>query len=280
MEVLMTSYMSTLKSMRFRFRHFVKKHERWFTFIGALIVFLTFVVKEELGDRSRELASAINEGETLYIIRVDHHDIESSLHLMWHSVDAIRQDAETKQKPQKPQKPNQINSRILAHTISTCLQIKRTLSSVSNLVDKLPYGEPEKRQLTDLQHELDQALLEGGELYIDRAPTSLIPEKNPSRTRWSYVPKLAGQDPGDEPPNALSADTNLQREAAYSKSVYNLLRDTLALDADALTKAKALKQHAENRSRVASSMVAGLFALGWGLGLVGKLYGVPSAGSE
>src|SRR5436305_1528193 len=42
-----------MASFSYRFKHFVKKHERWFTFAGAFIVVMTFVVKEGLGDRWR-----------------------------------------------------------------------------------------------------------------------------------------------------------------------------------------------------------------------------------
>jgi len=50
-----------MASLGYRFKHFVKKHGRWFTFAGAFIVVMTFIIKEGLGERWSSTARTIEK---------------------------------------------------------------------------------------------------------------------------------------------------------------------------------------------------------------------------
>jgi hypothetical protein len=54
-------------------RSFLKKHHHLFAFVGALLVFLTFVVKEGLQERVRSVVDSLQRAEDIFTIRTDNH---------------------------------------------------------------------------------------------------------------------------------------------------------------------------------------------------------------
>jgi hypothetical protein len=57
---------------------FFQKRKRLWTFLGALIVFVTFVIKEGVKEELKERLDAINNAETVYAIRQDNTRISAS----------------------------------------------------------------------------------------------------------------------------------------------------------------------------------------------------------
>jgi hypothetical protein len=54
-----------------KFEVWSKKHAHLLVFFGALVVFLTFVVKEGIGEHFRAVADAIDRARELYSIRTE-----------------------------------------------------------------------------------------------------------------------------------------------------------------------------------------------------------------
>jgi len=54
-----------------RFERFLKKHNHILTYLGALIVFSTFIVKEGLREHWQDVAEAIERVRYIYTLRSD-----------------------------------------------------------------------------------------------------------------------------------------------------------------------------------------------------------------
>jgi hypothetical protein len=50
-------------------RRFVRNHNRLLTFIGAFIVFTTFIVKEAVRDNLKEYTDSIKIAQNMFILR-------------------------------------------------------------------------------------------------------------------------------------------------------------------------------------------------------------------
>ena len=48
---------------------FIKKHKRWFTFVGAFVVFATFVAKEVVRDNLKDVVSSFENVQTTFALR-------------------------------------------------------------------------------------------------------------------------------------------------------------------------------------------------------------------
>jgi len=50
---------------------FYNRHPRFFTVLGALIIFATFIVKEHISERLRDLVTSIGDAQNLFVLRED-----------------------------------------------------------------------------------------------------------------------------------------------------------------------------------------------------------------
>lgn len=81
-------------------RAFIIDHRHWLTYVGALIVFLTFISKEVLRERWAGLATSIEETENILNVRNDLETVYVQLRLLarqnleiYNMVSEERQDA-------------------------------------------------------------------------------------------------------------------------------------------------------------------------------------------
>jgi hypothetical protein len=59
------------KRRRFKFPNiagFIRRHDKWFTTLGALIVFLTFITREGLREMARDSANSLKAGQSEYYL--------------------------------------------------------------------------------------------------------------------------------------------------------------------------------------------------------------------
>jgi hypothetical protein len=72
-----------------RFKTFVNRHSNAMTIIGALIVFVTFVVKEAIGDNLREYVQSLHEAQSVFVLRQDHSVLEREVRGLRQEVQAL-----------------------------------------------------------------------------------------------------------------------------------------------------------------------------------------------
>lgn len=69
-------------------RAFFRRHGKWVSFVGAIIVFLTFVVKEGVRENLKELIASISSAEDTFATRGDTAKVELAVNLLANKFDA------------------------------------------------------------------------------------------------------------------------------------------------------------------------------------------------
>jgi hypothetical protein len=228
---------------------FFKNPKHWMPIVGAFIVFMTFIVKEGLREHWKDTADAIDLAEYIYGIRAD--------------TTAIKKEQETEEEVRFLESVKRAkikfdnyqplvvatghNSAILRHT-------QTTLAGLDILTDTLPVTDA-NRLLSTKFHSAAVAL----DARINAAYKK-IEEARDARRRNEKPPHMSNAIYEEliEPVGTL--DYNVQK-----------------LQQDVLDDAEKTRQTNRRRSEWAWWISSGLYALGWGLSLVGKLYGVPEA---
>ncbi|HWY22904.1 MAG TPA: hypothetical protein VNX26_16880 [Candidatus Acidoferrum sp.] len=213
------------------------------TFVGAFIVFLTFVVKEGLGERWKQTADAIDMAQYMYSIQADtsgetqrYWDLNTGLVEIRRVI--LAHGDETEQKQAKQLKVQTDDMRKFSRWMDAYLVNLKTLGI---LIGHLPSSKTYKEQVSELQNRAKYVHERLNMAYGDR--------------HWKEVEEPAMND--------------LNRwEADIEKLSRSILSD-----------AETLRRRNSLLSARAWWISTFLFALGWGLGLLGKLYGVPGTAS-
>ncbi|MGD0467697.1 MAG: hypothetical protein ABSA54_04910 [Terriglobales bacterium] len=124
-------------------------------------------------------------------------------------------------------------------------------------MDRLPQQEPHK---ADLKKNLDQLQ---GEQVAFRHIGEL--------TARAVVNESADGSPSTEDAKAITSAT-----FQLSTGISDLYRRVDNLTSATLADAQAARTHQERLYRIATWVSYCLYALGWGFGLIGKLYGIDS----
>jgi len=61
------------------FRNYVSRHSRLLIFVGALIVFVTFLVKESLRERLKDLVDSIDTAQSVFVAEQENQQMSQGL---------------------------------------------------------------------------------------------------------------------------------------------------------------------------------------------------------
>jgi len=261
-------------------KDFLAKHGHLLIYAGALIVFLTFVFKEGLGEGWRHLAEAVDSAQYAYSVRTEikASDAENMAFMSFLSDLVIRSGKlssngrETKDGRELAEYGTTIGLQRESERIDASRQ------DLNIIIEKLP-GHRYSDALTYIENGGKAAQLQLD--FIESHYPILFPEKNsaPMPPKWKYVSqydkdrfhtRIHLRDPNSPQQRAIDLEDSL---------------DDMQFDVDRLTKevledAEKIKIHNECLSKWAWRVTAALFALGWGIGLLGKIYRVESADSS
>jgi hypothetical protein len=244
-------------------RSFMKRHSRLISFLGALIVFITFIVKEGLADRWKEDASTLNAAEAAYSIRND------LAHIL---VNVTR-----------PRFENDIESRVSIldfphsdHSVETDVKFREFATQVLKVGMEMNTPRDQIAKIGDLlerfPHERadEDELIHCREIYKTQMET------------FSALKKLLGivMDWGADPPTEQSEKEALQRASTLFVLRFDLIALNLRIDklqTKVLAEAETTRKRNETWATRAWWIAAVLYTLGWGLAVVGRLYDVPIA---
>jgi hypothetical protein len=243
--------------MREKLEKWCKKHSHLLVFIGAIIVFLTFVIKEGLGERWKETADAINLAKYFYAVTDDATVLERSV---GHVQELMNKGFQVDHPTPTAIALLQAQVRVTARREMRD-RIERNVHQINILADKLPKDDAVHNAITTLTTELESVsskikTLEDATLNGTYKGSPIIVVSNGDA---ELIPEL----------EELHKDTFLWLVGANGTAN--------RLVADVLRDAEETQRRNERHSVEAWWISAFLFALGWGLGLVGKLYGVPEA---
>lgn len=234
---------------------FFKKHSKWVSFVGALIVFCTFVVKENLLENWKAISDGIVMAEYVYQIRTDTDaSAEYYIKLRDRIVNLARQSG-------TPVPVKTTVAKKVQEATETCrnftLQSITLYSAIDVLMDKLP----DKKAL----HEISgKGWVEA--IDLKERCRALEPDIQ-SIASHEMLPDQGRTLPGPSLYDYLnqSADINKQTKEVYDKAD--------KFRSEVLKRVEKIREDNRSKSESAKKVSVVLYTLGWGLGLVGKLFG-------
>ena len=243
-----------MKPVKVRSRLLSKRKRDALTLYGALIVFVTFVVKEGIRDFMRDNVTALDAVEIAYYTHAQNlgtFDLVADLSFKVNSIsDAVLPPSRDFVRANR----KEIESAVFASQIFVT-QIKMLSQFVNDLVDKLPNSERDiRREARELDRRLET--VSGNEdalIHILKDPLS-----NDGTDRKALLDLAKDEHIAQQ----LNADI-----ITFSDRVFRTFRER--------------KRDAERVVNVSTWISYALFTLGWGLALIGRLYGVESpAGAD
>jgi hypothetical protein len=244
------------------FRAFVERHDALFTTAGALIVFLGFFMKEGVRETTKDLSDSIATANRFHSIHDALNSIsQSELYLG----DTLREiDHATSGNHSSDMFARDRSMIAMAPTFSAELDLERHKFLVTTeLLDALP---ARPMNLERQRRELAQSLID------DPDATALKKE----------VHHYSGADTSED----AASKQRLEEEKSRIKhlmvhAVMVVMAISPKLDAftrDVSDEAVRQKEEQEGKLKSATYIMYGLFTLGWGLGLIGKVLKLPALG--
>jgi hypothetical protein len=250
------------RSRLFRFKRFVRRHERWFTFVGAFIVIMTFVAKEGLGERWKQRADSINMAEYIYALEQDTTTLVNKTEEIRAVVRSIRFGPTP-----KPFHATDFDSmqKELFNSGDLISDDEVRLGNMSILSSALP------------EHNDDHQMAAGCRKDLDEMEKRLTSIGKQLVIREGFPQNRDGQDRYWH-----DLVETLRPQYSEFKVAYGQLTLKLnSLEQRIFADAESQRHKYDEYSDLAWWISAGLFVLGWSLGLLGKLYGMPeAAGNE
>jgi hypothetical protein len=244
---------------------FCKTHAHLLVFCGALIVFTTFVIKEGLGNRWRERADALANAQSTYAIRNQLQYLSSNLYAAESAINKLNKPAPTDdrdyaQRLGSPQEDYDRAKERLRRISYEIADYEEAANTINVLADALPEDDRYYKEATEMNNDINSFNKKA--IEIDK--TLAMPFEMQFTTGKEEWKKQAGIA-------AEKLEGELQKkEYGYGMRVNHLGE---LINQEVL----AIRPLNEWRAKWAWRISVLLFTLGWGLGLLGKLYGVPEA---
>jgi hypothetical protein len=230
------------------FKAFLRRHDRLLTYLGALIVFFTFIIKEGLGDSWQHVSEAIDTATYFYSLNAKVSDAEDSL-------SALVSDLKTG--PLGGVKELEDSDRVQQLTLLMLAETSRSATNIGILAQELPHPEEYKRKLAEIKH---QASSLESDIYLQQDKELFQASDKDISARDRIL--LVSQD-----------------KTRFQKTL-SLRSANKALVTEILIKAEDWRAMNARRSKRAWWISSSLFAIGWGLGLLGKVYGLSGVGGS
>jgi hypothetical protein len=232
------------------------RHNRLLTFVGALIVFTTFVVKEGLRERLKDFVDSVGAADSTFMIRGDTNISNSLLRSLEEDIGDVERNKAIRETGIVA--PSSVHLYYSWRDLSMMGQsIKANLDNVARLMRKLPNQGANIAQLETLKKALEDDGRSLDNLYkalpINPGYRLLFPEKD-------IIKRMSEQD--------------LQAFDALRKHFHSLESDANRFATEVLNISEGLRDKNERSYGIYTWVSYGLYTLGWGLGLVGRLYSV------
>jgi hypothetical protein len=243
-----------LKPVKVRSRLLSKRKRDALTLYGALIVFVTFVVKEGIRDFMRDNVSSLDAVEIAYFTHAQNLGTFDLVADLSFKVNAISDAVLPPSRDFVRANRKEIESAVFASQMSVT-QTKMLFQFVNDLVGKLPNSEKDiKREARELDRRL--------ETVSDNEDTLVHILKDPKSDDGTDNKALHDLAKEEHVAEQLNADI-----ITFSDRVFRTFRER--------------KRDAQRVVNVSTWVSYALFTLGWGLALIGRLYGVESpAGTD
>jgi hypothetical protein len=239
-------------------RQFVFDHRRWFTFIGAIIVFVTFVAKEVLSDNLKDLVGALENAQTLFELRGDNSTIRNQILDVKVRISDMYDKVMTPAPGSEAVRDIGQNLNVIFENDDQLRLIDPTLANLDELVGKLPANGERKEAVMRCQTELQRAR------EASAQAKAKIDTLGSGRKFQVHPPPFTNEEQG-QLAAAIGAMAGAQR------TVWQDVQDsTLKI----FKEAREYKEEKELQYKHWTWASYGLYTLGWAFGLAGRFYGI------
>src|SRR5215467_1757363 len=147
-------------------KRLVHKHESWLTFAGAFIVFITFVVKEGLGEHWRATADALNAARYTFELKKQSSETRADIEELRHYVQTRKSLTESIAENVPGGVSGFEYERLTFFTWfnENLAGARDMLQDASIIADKLPRDDKEAQKVSSLRAEIPKAEKESSEI--------------------------------------------------------------------------------------------------------------------
>jgi hypothetical protein len=238
-------------------REFIRKRHIWVTFAGAAIVLATFVGKETIREHVKDTIGSFESAQSTFEVREQNRNVLTAL--------ADIRDRLVNVESQVSRQ-RQVNSSILywsSSVESTRQEFQLTKKLLDNMVS-LNAKLPRDKERDALEHESKKRAAETDALYLPTiGAITNVGNKPGSKNR-----KLKQQEEQSIPSAVLK----------YYESQQAAALKIAAFGTSVLREAPKYREEKERSLSRWNAISYFLFGIGWGLGLIGKIYGVEAGG--
>jgi hypothetical protein len=228
----------------------IRKHSRLLIFLGALIVFITFIIREGLREHLKDLVDSIDSAQGVFVVEQENQQLSQALAELYRLDSATYTNVLT-----HSPNPGQITLQsVELHWQATYAAIQRLnteCAAARRLLIKVPHEKKQEDDLERLQTRTD-AVANDYKDFIPGGDDQTQPElERKMNTIWAIEHK------------AFDLETNLQ-----------------TFTASLLTQSLAIKNKNSEYFEASTWVSYLLYAIGWGMGLIGKLYGLEGVAED
>lgn len=229
-----------------------KRHARFISFAGALIVFVTFITKEGLREHWRGIADAVDTAQYIYGIRVEVEKARRTLTFLEQEIGATQElvNSTANRRHDEPYDNIARNLRTLQGEDDA---IGITLRNLGIITEKLPQPDGNRMQLERLTLDL-------ANVRAQRVSLKQIIDPPPSPDKLTV--------------GALDTTTAAQELVPLWSAIQKLDGETRNLVYVVQKDAGEVRAKNALYSTWAWWISVLLYTIGWGLGLAGRLHGV------
>jgi hypothetical protein len=235
------------------FRNYVSRHSRLLIFVGALIVFVTFLVKEGLRERLKDLVDSIDTAQSVFVAERENQQMSQRLAEIYR-ISVVSYDNMHNPAPQPGEAYPITIATIMSHyqgAYDAEQRLESELNAVDRLLEKMPTDQNREKKLNDVQTQFKAV------------------QKNDEGFRNTPSPHSTS-----ELKENLNSAVSLEHQAWDTETAIQNLSLSILKDSG------EVKKRDETYFKIATWGSYLLYCLGWGLGLIGKLFGFDGFGGD
>jgi hypothetical protein len=237
---------------------YFRRHNRLLTYLGAFIVFATFVVREGIREHLKELTDSIDVAQNVFVVRVDNIETNYALGGLRRQMAAIK-DAPSAGKAREDL--FDAAARELEVSKNRFREVASYLDCISRLIARLP----SQTTPVTLKNTWLLKTMSGTPNGLLQAFRVQLKQSWESENKVRQLMKL--DHSGDQ--DASSAAGKLAGDSVL------LYLDSQTFGWLILGEAMKARERSEHFYDISKKVSYLLYVLGWGLGLFGRLYRVP-----
>ena len=231
---------------------FLRRHSRVLIFVGALVVFVTFVVREGLRENLKDLVDSIDTAQGVFVVEQENQQMSERLAAIFNINEAMYSNINKLRTGGALLAIDE--TAIGLHyqlTYDVLQRLDNEYAAAKRLLNKVPHDKKYDIEVNELKWRSDDA----SDSFKSFRPAGTGSSQQQFMDSFGVIQGIEHR--------ALDVETDFQSLAT------TVLRESMDK-----------KEKDDGYFRIATWASYGLYAVGWGLGLIGKLYGVDGVGDS